>query len=977
MHTPETRTPLIAPALTRPGLLLAAMVAPQLLLLALNIRAWNLVHSEMSAEAWFRWPTLFGAQAVLLAAGLACWLLLRRRNQPLHALLCLPLFLLHAAFLWLVTAWMDDLLPRSVTTWMLEPPEFLYYQFALVMPALFAFGLRLAAFDLPVTRAADSGITLGALVGIPVTTFAALHVFSWLQHRSVVGTILFVLMVGATVLVLLAFLRTLLLVHLGLKRLPAADTVLAVAAGLAAPLGGLWLNHYIPFPYDFQAPSVYVLATVNGLMLLLPPGRTDTQRLATFLLRAATYTFTLYFFVVFLPFLPLALLAMIAFGAGFLILAPTLLFIIHTRRLWEEGRALAASQGVARIAILGTAAVLTLPLGFTGRALLHKLALNQGIEAAFEPDLTTGVASVDPPTVRHALERLQSLKRGLYLPFLSDAYDWLVFDGMVLPDHKIDRIAQTVLGEPLKPATRSRDFDLFSGNSGRRGRVQPWSRQAEPDRRVDVEAVTAHARTDGDLTRTTVDLTLRNRGADRSEYVGHLRVPDGALVTGYWLTIGTERVQGQLVERKAAQWIYHMIRDTTRRDPGLLVYQTDRDLELRIYPFTAGETRATSIEFTFPRTLHPALAVGDRTVALADAANAAPSSEILRVPAGASAEWLIVPPEAAAELPAVVRQPYLHLIVDRSARAAGAGEAIAAQMRAVHRQFPGFTGYRVSLANFEFRPLTEATATFDEALAQLEHADASVLPFRGGFCPERAIKGALLREVATNTAAGGPLAVPLFVVIPAPGSTPLAEGDLAPFARHVPDAAAYWVAVTNETLACHPFRETDAAWLLTQPLPPVCVFEAGGRVAACPADLGGAVALPRGTGAGPRVYNPTLGVLEAIEARELAPGSAYAIGAEAWECYRASLAHPGVGNDPRAELLRLGYASGVLTPSTSYIVLENDAQREMLRRKEQQALGARAAYEFDEFLESPAPAWWWFLPLLLVLLRRRARPARS
>jgi len=64
-----------------------------------------------------------------------------------------------------------------------------------------------------------------------------------------------------------------------------------------------------------------------------------------------------------LPYLPLALVAMIAAGAGFLILAPTLLFVIHTRRVCDEGARCAPRWAARPVLLLLAVALALLPRG--------------------------------------------------------------------------------------------------------------------------------------------------------------------------------------------------------------------------------------------------------------------------------------------------------------------------------------------------------------------------------------------------------------------------------------------------------------------------------------------------------------------------------------------------------------------------------------------------------------------------------------
>jgi di/tricarboxylate transporter len=62
-----------------------------------------------------------------------------------------------------------------------------------------------------------------------------------------------------------------------------------------------------------------------------------------------------------------------------------------------------------------------------------------------------------------------------------------------------------------------------------------------------------------------------------------------------------------------------------------------------------------------------------------------------------------------------------------------------------------------------------------------------------------------------------------------------------------------------------------------------------------------------------------------------------------------------------------------MTPLTSYTVLENSAQLELLKRKEKQGLNANQALEFDEFMESPAPSALLLAPLAVILLIKLRR----
>ena len=85
---------------------------------------------------------------------------------------------------------------------------------------------------------------------------------------------------------------------------------------------------------------------------------------------------------------------------------------------------------------------------------------------------------------------------------------------------------------------------------------------------------------------------------------------------------------------------------------------------------------------------------------------------------------------------------------------------------------------------------------------------------------------------------------------------------------------------------------------------------------------------------------------------------------------------PGTANVRLSALVEASRDSGILLPSTSYIVVENQAQWRMLEQSEAQKLGQNAALEFRE---TPAPPAAWIAVGLtaFVVLRRRLKRSRG
>lgn len=975
---------LLPESFSKAYLLLWIWVLPQILLLALNLRAWDIVRQEMSTQQRGLAVTIFSYECALLLFGLVSWITYTWRKRDSGIGLCVAIILAHVGYLWLVTAQLNALLPNTVTLWILTPGQFLYYQYALLMPALFYAGLRIACVDMPGKRLPDFGITLAVLVFTPTVAILFLQVFfallDWAEPPFYVVTLF---LVGTTSITLLAFMRVLLFLYAWLRRMQHGWLIIPLFAGVLAPVAGLLLNRRIPFPYNFQDPWVYALAVINGVVLLLPFNTKSVFGKITWGLHSAMYPFTFYFFVVFLPFLPLSLLAMIAFGAGWLILAPTLLFIVHTRKLIDEARSLSATTSRGILLALFVTCVALMPLAYTGRTLWDKHALMQAVDAVYNSDYTDGQVNINLTSARRSLERLRAMKDGIYLPFISDYYNQLVFDGMVLPDRKIEKIYKTLFGEEMPADTSSSLFTgLFNRRSPQNG--TRWAiNNTMPERNVEIVGIDVEKNTGNRMTRATVALTMQNKGANNSEFVTDLTIPEGVLVSGYWLEIDGERVPGQIIEKKTAMWVYHMIRDIERRDPGLLVFQNDHQLRLNVYPFTREQTRKTGIQFLFPTGMNPDLQIGTETITLSDSANKK-STGIFQTTTAKDTQWLCVSRTAARILPSTNRQAYLHFIVDRSVNSHNLPpDFFYNAKKRITEIFPAAKQCRITIANYEFRHLNKSPVPIDEITTDSFDVSENQMSFRGGFCAERAIKGALLDYKADSpfTENGQPM-VPIFIVIRDDDTEIIKDDGLATFADIVPDSPFYYVLREDGKLDRQAFANPEPTTVSEIRSPaPVALFRAGENLAACSATRGGLVSFGPTDNSGVEVFDAEQKRVQKLsDIHTLHSDSIYSEGLSTWDKYRHTVFHPESLNQKLPGIVRDSRKNGVLVPHTSYIVVENSAQREMLKRKEKQALSADQAMEFDEFAESPAPSALYFIPALfffVYLHNRRKRRMRT
>lgn len=949
---PELRRSPLPDRARSPLLLFLAAVVPQSVLILLNLRSYFLMAGEMTGDQSRTAILLFVLEAGLLGGTAALAWRFFRLNRPVPWALYWLIFVPHAAYLGLATLAIGEgkVVPAAVALWIVPTGQFLFHQWVFLMPAAFLSALSLACYPTRSRRWAEMAACLGLTAGVPAAWYLALAASRGISPPE---ALIIVLAVGSSLICLGAFLRLMTCLYVwaeGGNRLTLAALVLV--AGLLGPLGGLLLNARIPFPTDFQSPFLYALALLNGLLLLIPGTNHVVADRVVWLARWAMFPFTAYFFLVYLPFLPLAIPAMVFFGAGFLILAPTALLIVHGRAvlgpLQREIR-----DGLGKQALLWAAlAASLLPATVAGLAWFDRENLHRAMDYIFTPDYRRDVRfDGNLWATRRALEGVRDQKISAYRPFLSEFYDAAVFQGLTLGTAKLQALHQTFFGRPLEmPAPEG----LVAFRNRRRMTETPRTGAASFPRDVRLENLTAASRVEDGCTATTVTLTLQNMRTVQSEYVVEISVPPGVMVSGYWLHVGTERVPGQIFEKKTALWVYRMIRDVTRQDPGVLTYTSPTTLELRVFPFSASERRVTEIEFLSPPGLAATVSIGSRTVPIVS-----PTSGPALVSQKGRGR-LVVPGEAAAALPQITRRPYLHFIIERSAGSSLTVAETLLTLQQVARNFPAATDCRVTAANYEISDLTPDLVPL-ASLDRLAEAPASRwLPARGAFLRDRAIKRVLLQyhdrfsvSRETDSWFGS---YPLIVVIRDSGREVPGGGDLSWFASLAPDADHFYTVSKNGPLTAEGF---DGRPMPGEPAAarPVQVFRAGNTLAAAGAEVGGGSVLNFDGPVVPNeiaVFDPTRRVFEPVAGIvPVRPESRYARGEKVWQEAAALRENPSLAEARLPELIRASRDAGILLPDAAYIVVENSAQGKILRLREQQKLGGKR--EFD-FLETPEPS---------------------
>ncbi|MFT3867659.1 MAG: MSEP-CTERM sorting domain-containing protein [Nibricoccus sp.] len=963
-------TDLLPAFLLKPSAMLWLWVMPVAILLALNLQGFQLVEGNMDAQqkSMAGWLGLAGGVNALF--GIASYFALRslkrreNRRSPILPYWGLFMVVVEVAYLWLAASMEGKILPASVTTWIYPTDRYFFNQFAFAMVPLF-YGVLLLACGWRIEDARKGFVTgMGLAVGAPVLAYLGVQLVFRAGHfqAAMVATI-FVLL-GLAMFV--GLIRVLAAVLKSVRKTGTAGELWAITVfALAMPIGGLLLNREIPFPVDFQAWEVYALTLANTAILFLAAWKKAKKPMLSFSLLCFSFPFSLYFFVVFLPYTPLSIVGVIVFGLGFLVLTPTVLFVLHLSQLTQVLRGPLANHRRGALTAVGLVSFFVLPALYTARGLADKAALNTALNYIYTPSVKAGPTEYPGSllNLERALRNHRAYKNGIYYPILSDYYSWLVFDNLVLPDGKLAQLEAVFLGK--EGSGKNADLlrnrgGVFGGSSVRartgKTRALPMSRDVVV-KGLDVRTLPAGE----SASVVTMTLTLEATGTTSSEYVQPLTLPAGIYVSGLRLHMNGVPVAGRIFEKKTAYWVYEMIRDSERRDPALLAYTSSGQLELRVFPVMPTTPTVVELDFLvpirvsqilgLPNTKNPATALND----LGDRLG-------LQMAAG---EWGSV---IAGQLPEAAtnelnNEAYLHLIVDRSEGNGFDGDLVNL-LRILKVRFPSVDRMRITTANFAVTDTVAALTPIDQLIGSPEPL-RSALPLRGGFGLDLALAHALRlhrdEDLDKAESARKIPARPIFVV--AARKALLKQESLPLTERWTDILASFELHVIDATGQCQPVIQTGAAstiWL-----------RKGASIRPIKELRGAQFPASTRNGAGALEYwSPSEKVWRVVSNNGIhKEGSPWSQAARLEMCEGEFARSPGENPDGYREVVEASKTSGILLPETSYIAVENAAQWRMLEKAEETKLGQNAALDH---VETPAPPIVWVgLGFGLWLLIRR------
>ena len=912
--------------ITNPRWIFLFGTLPLLVLAGLMYSTYQVVHTQITADQLASWNSMAVFLAVIMGVGVlfASYCIFHKaRFSPVYASL---LFALHLGYLYAFVNEIGNMVPWSIPRWML-PENLDYLTFAMMMPMLVYTLLLVVVWFTKTFHGRGHYQSLLLVVVIPIGLYLFIQVavpFLGDFSHAFQGHIIVIFFIVGTVLFFF-FLFHWIYQYASSKTISKGGSlVIRYLIGLVFPILGLLLNMTMGVDSsegifgDFVSPWYFVLATANGLLLVAPESESPPLRLLRFGGRAFTFPFILYFMIVFLPYLPFSIIAIIIVGLGFLMLTPIMLCVLQSIDLVRDWKSLMAHYNPIILGAVLCAGLCALPTVITTSYFSDRANLQSALKYVFDDH--DEKEDINIAALESTLNTISSHKRGSRgnnimgskLPYLTSYYNWIVMDNMTLSFTKLTRLREVFLGaNPAVPSIRRR----WSSSAGK---VSISSSEVRSTYDHDQQSYT-----------TWVDLELTNRSKRRfQEYVTTLQLPVGAWVSDYYLYVGDRKEMGILTDKKSANWVYDQIRNTNR-DPGLLSYRNDGSISFKVFPFEGEQVRKTGFEIKHK---HPFILELDSLSLTMGHASKVSSVAVEKGNA------VYIPWEVKAKLDRVARQPYFHFIVDKSINATLTDKQVSQHIDELIATYPDYAyGAKVSLTNYK-----SATTDLDENWPVL----SSQIKNEGGFGV-----GMEIRKILINSFERVGSDYPVIVVI-GPTAHAVIDKGFSNLEFTYPDHRyfhAYGGGFDFESYHLSKPKEIVEGVTTLTPR----------KVVAWPDHES------------PRVFlsddaSASIGLIS-IDRLSIEFDDSWMSGlALAGEIMAQEVRPNGTSSD-WVDIVKGSFDSRIMTPLTAYIVVETEAQKTVLLRKQKQVLAGNQHLDLGDDVSSMSEPSFWAMMLFLII----------
>lgn len=913
--------------LLNPRWLFLINTLPVIILFFVGWSEYNIIDSLLKEENISLWKSFSIALIILavLNAGYAIVQILRRK--PIDPVYCVVSLIAYITFIVSYFEYYSDIIPFSIPDWMISGNIFIYVG-AFLMPTLAHSLLCLVVMLTHYPKRDSAWKNLFIAIAIPVLVYALAIIVAPLWNGAVFSDMVFTVGIILTTVLFLFFLLRFIYILITKKNIYKQNQLFwKIPITFVLPVIGLMTNDYV-FSHvfgDFSGIWYYLITLLNAALLCVPSPKDSKLRLLLFAGRCITFVYTLYFFLVFLPVLPLSLIAVIIFGAGFLMLAPLALFPVHISELAKDYDILKHFYKKRIIYLTATVGLLVLPVSVTISYLNDRKALHETLEYLYSPDYSKEykLKSASINRVLDITDRRVGMDMFMYssTPYLSSYYKWLVLDNLTISNDKRRMMHRIFDGDH-----RAEILDSTGAGNTRK-----------PD--INISGITHNSRYDTQQQAwiSWVDISITNGNTELwdAEYKTTFELPAGCWISDYYLYVGEVKEPGILAEKKAATWVFNQIRNVNR-DPGMLRYLSGNSVEFRVFPFQKDETRLTGIEFIHKEPVQ--IDIDSHSITLGEASVQAGTDNTVK-----SDGVIYLSASDKDKLETVERTPYYHFVVDMSTNNDEGSYTFIGEPKKPYKDKEKAERYIRQINRLLDRNLiagSDAKITFTnintKTMALNDNWTDAIrdMKFEGGFYLDRAIKE-ILYDTYTNPQSKYPVIV---VVSDFPNKGVINE-DIADFHFVYPESELFYSLSAN-ILKSHSFAKGIRTVIVnhvdTIPKHTVKAYpDAVNPTDYLPNDGKASILLT--------TKDKTLNVTtDDIEKKS------WTSGLQMQAQWMLQTLYPQTADKEWLPLVQNSFKSGIMSPHTSYIVVENEAQKAILMKKQEETLNGHRALDLDD-----------------------------
>lgn len=906
--------------LLRPDWVIRLTVIPQAVLLLLYVLAYKGLHTAFEAKTDELWLILGETLllSIVVQTGFALWAKIQKKSLNEWFFLCAIAF--QMAWLGVYLTQIDMIYPNDIPAWMYAAWDMREWVTPLSFPSLIYGLVAFSSFYFNFSGFSWKS-SLAEILGLPILFYLIIVTLNYFDFASLFGFSSWFLAAGFLLVFFRAFYKVIHLLFWGIKKANITEAgqnyrfLIGFFLGLMFPLGGLYLNVLMDnFFGNFESSSFFIVAVFNGISILLPQINHVLYRIVVLFLRAIGLSYVLYFALIFAQFIPFAV-PFVVLGFGILMLTPLMLLIWQSAIVMEDLRFLARNYNAFMSSVLFGVGFLLLPSLIAKTFYQERQTFHAALEYVYESDYAENKEEIDVKQVQRLIEHIRNYKNRRAFawnfagnhatPIIDHFYSWIVFDHLSLSWQKTEELANVFLGQKLRENTEN-------------SRIK--------DSLVVLKNVNVQSKFDSteNIWLSDVELSIVNKDTNGTmrEFTTSFDLPEEAFVTDYFLFVGDKKEKGILAERKTALWIYNQI-VSTRLDPGILFYEKNGNLRLNVFPFAASETRKTGFQIAHKAPF--SLQLDSVTFTLG---KFNPKNKEVFLSSDKSTAY--IPAAIKKNLPLFERDEEVQFLLDGAHTEEKTKEIYIKNIKK-YLQDEGLKAENCKFWLIDYRAKALNPQTWDTEF--LKHYP------KGGFFVERAVKTILQKNIEKQEAK---LAKFIFVT----------QDSQA--LNHVADWKMWAKMCKTSHFTALLLNENGMSQIQNQ------VFRADAQ-----ADKKCLV----WENAGKKYFlrNDTLPELVYLQNSSIAPTnnnlSLFEKGILLKNLENAALLKPNLGYEHWLKTVQLGFKERILSPSTAFIVVETEAQKATLLKKQEEVLKSKKSLDLseDQRMSEPESYGWWLL----------------